>query len=82
MFHGRGYIEFVHLRKLLIITQRELGWNALIFALALKKAPRHDPHINLMFELHACETVSTTLTIAEMGALLLACSTPIQRQKA
>lgn len=65
-------IEFMHQHKGCIVNQRELGADANSFALALKAALRQDPDVILVGEMRDLETVSTALTAAETGHLVLA----------
>jgi len=65
-------IEFVHPRKNCLISQREVGVHAESFALALLSALREDPDVILVGELRDLETISTAITAAEMGILVMA----------
>jgi twitching motility protein PilT len=65
-------IEFVHGHRKCMINQRELGNDALSFALALKGALREDPDVILVGEMRDLETISTALTAAETGHLVFA----------
>jgi twitching motility protein PilT len=65
-------IEFVYEGKGCIIRQREVGTNTLSFNNALKHALRQDPDVILVGEMRDLETISTTLTAAETGHLVLA----------
>ena len=65
-------IEFVHLRRNCLISQREVGVHAESFASALLSALREDPDVILVGELRDLETVSTAITAAEMGILVMA----------
>jgi len=65
-------IEFVHARKNCLISQREVGVHAESFASALLSALREDPDVILVGELRALETISTAITAAEMGILVMA----------
>ena len=65
-------IEFVHGRKNCLISQREIGVHAESFAAALLSALREDPDVILVGELRDLETISTAITAAEMGILLMA----------
>src|SRR5690349_14290533 len=64
-------IEFVHLRKSCLISQREIGVHAPSFAKALHSALREDPDIVLVGELRDFETMSIAVTAAEMGILVM-----------
>ncbi len=65
-------IEFVHPRKNCLISQREVGVHAESFATALLSALREDPDVILVGELRDLETISTAITAAEMGILVMA----------
>jgi twitching motility protein PilT len=65
-------IEFVHPRKNCLISQREVGVHAESFAAALLSALREDPDVILVGELRDLETISTAITAAEMGILVMA----------
>jgi len=65
-------IEFVHPNKKSLITQREVGLQAKSFAGALRVALREDPDVILVGEMRDLETMSLTLTAAEMGTLVYA----------
>ena len=64
-------IEFLHSHKRCIVNQRELGSDAQSFELALKGALRQDPDVILVGEMRDLETISTALTAAETGHLVL-----------
>jgi len=64
-------IEFVYENKKCFISQREVGTDTWSFASALKHALRQDPNIILVGEMRDLETVSTVLTAAETGHLIL-----------
>jgi twitching motility protein PilT len=65
-------IEFVHLAKRSVITQREVGANATSFATAVRAAMRADPDVLLVGEMRDTETVTQALTAAEAGVLVFA----------
>jgi twitching motility protein PilT len=65
-------IEFLHHHKRCLVNQRELGSDALSFADALRAALRQDPDVILVGEMRDLETISTALTAAETGHLVLA----------
>ncbi|WP_314687820.1 type IV pilus twitching motility protein PilT [uncultured Bifidobacterium sp.] len=65
-------IEFVHQHKKCIVSQREVGTDTKSFSEALKHALREDPDIIEVGELRDLETISTALTAAETGHLVLA----------
>ncbi len=65
-------IEFVHKNKRSVIDQREVGHDTLSFAEALKHVLRQDPDVILVGEMRDLETISTALTAAETGHLVIA----------
>ncbi|MCU0975877.1 MAG: PilT/PilU family type 4a pilus ATPase [Steroidobacteraceae bacterium] len=65
-------IEFVHPRKGCLVSQREIGTHAPSFPAALHSALREDPDVILVGELRDLETMSTAITAAEMGILVMA----------
>ncbi|OPZ87398.1 MAG: Twitching mobility protein [bacterium ADurb.Bin429] len=65
-------IEFVHMNRRSIIKQREVNTDTHSFAAALRHALRQDPEIIVVGEMRDLETISTTLTAAETGHLVLA----------
>ncbi len=65
-------IEFVHKNKKSVIKQREVYSDTHSFANALKHALRQDPNVIVVGEMRDLETISTTLTAAETGHLVLA----------
>lgn len=65
-------IEYVHFNKKAIIKQREVYRDTHTFAEALKRCLRQDPDIIVVGEMRDLETISTALTAAETGHLVLA----------
>jgi twitching motility protein PilT len=65
-------IEYEHRNASSIIEQIEVGRDAPTFASALRAALRQDPDVILVGEMRDLETVSTALTAAETGHLILA----------
>jgi twitching motility protein PilT len=65
-------IEFLHQHKRCVVNQREIGADAKGFAEALRGALRQDPDVILVGEMRDLETISTALTAAETGHLVLA----------
>ena len=65
-------IEVLHHHKRCLVNQRELGADATSFADALRAALRQDPDVILVGEMRDLETISTALTAAETGHLVLA----------
>jgi twitching motility protein PilT len=64
-------IEFVHRHKRCIVNQREIGVDAVSFAEGLRAALRQDPDVILVGEMRDLETISTALTAAETGHLVM-----------
>lgn len=65
-------IEFIFEPIKSIIRQRQLGNDMLTFAQALKHVVRQDPNVIMVGEMRDLETISTTITLAETGHLVLA----------
>nr|WP_157048912.1 type IV pilus twitching motility protein PilT [Syntrophomonas palmitatica] len=65
-------IEYLHRHGTCMINQREIGTDTESFALALRAALRQDPDVILLGEMRDLETISTALTAAETGHLVLA----------
>lgn len=65
-------IEYIHYNKKCIIKQREVFSDTHSFAEALKRCLRQDPDVIVVGEMRDLETISTTLTAAETGHLVLA----------
>jgi twitching motility protein PilT len=63
-------IEFVHVNKRCVITQRQVGMHTASFKSALRAALREDPDIVLVGEMRDLETVSIALETAETGHLV------------
>ena len=78
-------IEFVFQNKKSIIKQREVYSDTHSFPEALKRVLRQDPDVIVVGEMRDLDTISTTLTAAETGHLVLAtlhtpdCPQTIQR---
>ena len=64
-------IEFMHKHEKAIVNQREVGTDTLGFTAALKHALRQDPDVILVGEMRDLETISTAITAAETGHLVL-----------
>jgi twitching motility protein PilT len=64
-------IEYVHNDIRAIISQREVGYDALNFADALKAALRQDPDVILVGEMRDLETIETAILAAETGHLVM-----------
>lgn len=65
-------VEYVHVNKLAIIDQRELGVDTYSYHAALKHILREDPNVILIGEMRDLETIEAALNIAETGHLVLA----------
>ncbi|MFJ7826933.1 type IV pilus twitching motility protein PilT [Psychrobacillus sp. NPDC096623] len=65
-------IEYVHTHKKSIINQREVGEDTQSFANGLRAALRQDPDVILVGEMRDLETISTAITAAETGHLVMA----------
>ncbi len=65
-------IEYKHVSKTAMISQRELGSDTVSFTRALRSALRQDPDVILLGEMRDLETISTALTAAETGHLVFA----------
>lgn len=64
-------IEFLHRDKKGIVSQREIGQDTSTFGGALRAALRQDPDVIMVGEMRDFETISTALTAAETGHLVL-----------
>ncbi|MFZ3209705.1 MAG: type IV pilus twitching motility protein PilT [Geobacteraceae bacterium] len=64
-------VEYLHRDKKSIISQREVGFDTLSFASALKGALRQDPDVILVGEMRDYETIETAMTAAETGHLVM-----------
>ncbi|WP_286927060.1 MULTISPECIES: type IV pilus twitching motility protein PilT [Lysinibacillus] len=65
-------IEYLHAHKKSIINQREVGVDTKSFANGLRASLRQDPDIILVGEMRDYETISTAITAAETGHLVMA----------
>jgi twitching motility protein PilT len=65
-------IEYVHKHRLAIVDQRQVGDDTPSFAEGLRSVFREDPDVVLIGEMRDLETISSALTIAETGHLVLA----------
>lgn len=65
-------IEYTHVNKRSVVTQREVHHEARSFSQALKAAAREDPDVVLVGEMRDLETISLAITLAEMGLLVFA----------
>ncbi len=64
-------IEYRHINNRSLIVQREIGTDAVTFHQSLRSALRQDPDVILVGELRDLETITTALTAAETGHLVL-----------
>jgi len=65
-------IEYVHTHKKSMINQREVGADTQSFSNGLRAALRQDPDVILVGEMRDLETISTAITAAETGHLVMA----------
>ncbi|KQL53393.1 twitching motility protein PilT [Heyndrickxia shackletonii] len=65
-------IEYLHKHGTCIIDQREIGFDTKSFSNALRACLRQDPDVILVGEMRDLETISTAITAAETGHLVLA----------
>ena len=64
-------IEYLHRHRKSMVNQREIGEDSLSFANALRAALREDPDVILVGEMRDLETISTAITAAETGHLVM-----------
>ena len=64
-------IEYLHKHKQSIVNQREIETDSQSFSAALRAALRQDPDVILVGEMRDLETISTAITAAETGHLVL-----------
>jgi len=64
-------IEYVYKNDKCLIAQRDLGDDTLSFASALRQSLRQDPNVILVGEMRDLDTISTAITAAETGHLVL-----------
>ena len=64
-------IEYLYKNKKCLIAQRDLGDDTKSFSIALRHALRHDPDVIIVGEMRDLETVSTAISAAETGHLVL-----------
>ena len=65
-------IEYLHRHENSLVNQREVGQDTRCFARALRAALREDPDVIMVGEMRDLETISTAITAAETGHLVLA----------
>jgi twitching motility protein PilT len=64
-------IEYLYPNNLCLLAQRDMGDDTRSFSNALIHALRHDPDVILVGEMRDLETISTAITAAETGHLVL-----------
>jgi twitching motility protein PilT len=64
-------IEYLHRHKRCMINQREVGDDSKSFASGLRSALREDPDVILVGEMRDLETISTAVSAAETGHLVM-----------
>lgn len=64
-------IEYLHKHRQCIIDQREVGFDTKNFSNGLRACLRQDPDVILVGEMRDLETISTAITAAETGHLVL-----------
>lgn len=74
-------IEYLHNDKQSIISQREVGADTESFGIALRSALRQDPDVIMVGEMRDFETVSTAISGAETGHLVMSTLHTINSQE-
>ncbi len=64
-------IEFIHADKKALVSQREVGHDTESFTTGLRSCFRQDANVIMVGEMRDFETISTVLTAAETGHLVL-----------
>ncbi|MFB4166721.1 type IV pilus twitching motility protein PilT [Virgibacillus sp. JSM 102003] len=64
-------IEYMHRHNKSVIDQREIGFDTNSFVNGLRASLRQDPDVILVGEMRDLETISTAITAAETGHLVL-----------
>jgi twitching motility protein PilT len=64
-------IEYMHVNRQAVISQREVGLDTGSFPTALRNALREDPDVILVGEMRDLESIRFALTLAETGHLVL-----------
>jgi len=75
-------IEYLFTHRYGIAKQRQIGDDAKSFASALRSALRQDPDVILVSEMRDPETISTALTAAETGHLVISTLHSVDASKA
>lgn len=65
-------IEYMHEHRNCMVNQREIGIDVESFSVGLRAALRQDPDVILVGEMRDLETITTAMTAAETGHLVLA----------
>ncbi len=65
-------VEFIHVNKKSIVSQRELGSDTRSWDNALKSVLRQDPNVIYIGEMRDAETMAAAMTMAETGHLVFA----------
>lgn len=63
-------VEYLHSHKKSLVTQREIGEDAVSFSSALRSALREDPDVIMVGEMRDTETMAIALSAAETGHLV------------
>lgn len=63
-------VEYLHKHKKSLVTQREIGDDAVSFSSALRSALREDPDVIMVGEMRDMETMAIALNAAETGHLV------------
>lgn len=66
-----GPIEYLHRHNKAIVNQREIGVDSFSYTSALRAALREDPDVIMVGEMRDLDTISTAITAAETGHLVL-----------
>lgn len=64
-------VEYLHKHSKSMVTQKEIGSDALSFSDALRASLREDPDVIMLGEMRDMDTISIALTAAETGHLVL-----------
>ena len=65
-------VEYYHVHKRSVVTQREIGVDVPTFSEALRRGLRQDPDVILVGEMRDLETMEAAITAAETGHLVFA----------
>ena len=64
-------IEYLHRHNKAVVNQREIGVDSFSYTSALRAALREDPDVIMVGEMRDLDTISTAITAAETGHLVL-----------